>query len=196
MTAHQEWRESVSSGGRAQGLQTSQRPLKVSFPCRCSGLLYILTIQYIRVPWLFFCLPTQKSTEMKPPGFKKNIHPSRKARIYYRIYLFSLWSLSLSVDAVSEMITSMLASVSYEAVDFQAFLWPAKSLEVDIFFFTLLKSWLLILWQQTSMFTGRKQTPVNFAGLLPCVFLECLIILYYLVNVLIQHWNLNFKRRA
>lgn len=181
---------------QGSGAADLRRLLKVSSPCWCSGLLYNFTIQHIRVPWLFFCLPTQKSTEIKPPGFKKNIHPSRKARIYYRIYLFSLGSLSLSVDAVAEMITSMLASVSYEAAYFQAFLWPAKSLEVDSFFFTLLKSWLLILWQQTSTFTARKQTSVNFAGLPPYVFLVCLIILYYLVNVLIQHWNLNFKRRA
>lgn len=84
--------------------------------------------------WLFFWLPTQKSTEIKPTVFKRNIYPSRKPRIYYHHYLFSLWSLTLSVDGVSEMITSMLASMSYEAVYFQAFLWQAKSLEDGIFF--------------------------------------------------------------
>lgn len=142
---------------RAPRLQTSLRQLNTSFRYCSSVLLKI----YHNVLTFLLAANTDVHRDKPPPFSRETYVPSRKHRIYDRIYISRLWCFTLFADRFSETITSVLGSVSYEAVYFWVFLWLAKSLDNDHFlstrkvFFTT-EQWLLIVWQETNRFAGRK----------------------------------------
>lgn len=122
---------------RAPRLQTSLRQLNTSFRYCSSVLLKI----YHNVLTFLLAANTDVHRDKPPPFLRETYVPSRKHRMCDRIYISRLWCFALFADRFSETITSVLGSVSYEAVYFWVFLWLAKSLENDHFLSTL-KSFL------------------------------------------------------
>lgn len=141
-----------------QGSEAADLP-KTETEYFLSVLLFCIYLKYIRMSWLFSWL--------------REIYTHPETRGYMTIFIY------LDCDVFFCWSCFSVGSVRYEALYFWVFLWLEKSLEDEHFLkisFTT-EQWLLIVWQETNMFTGRKQISPDFSELFPYVFLQCLIIL-------------------